>query len=1005
MASKSRKSHKKLILILTVSVVLGLALISYTFFRLYERGLTREGLFERAERAFRARNYADASRLSSEALLTEPDDISARKLLLQSLVEEKRFAEAEKRAKEFFEAGPGNAYAGLVLCQLAFAHNDPVTAEHYARCIADTMPSAAYQYLALLQDWRGLRMDDWRIRLAAATTMRNLPAATDSEAAKAWALLISGSVMLEVSGHYPPARESLEKQARVDLEEAASAASKARQVDRSFNYDLAMAQIQTLSSDPDESEAGAGALRRFVSGVERSEDAVLALAIHHMRRKEWSEAVDMMRQIKDTYLWLRGYWCLQQSAPTQTAIRVLDTSPYSEPRGRKLLKATAYLRGTDPADVAQGKKLLVDVARDPNAAPGQVLRALFLLAQRFDFNTAREVGEQAGLMRSKDRRVRALLARLLTADESNRARGMEMVRQLAIEDSGQELSRQEARLLAGNDGALEGYLDAKIASGGGDAHAYRLERAMAQLARARREPEKVDTQSLKRAIAADLGAMLDDAKVSKGALVAAYGVASLAEEYELAGRILGRALTIPGEPEGLALYTLQRIGRSAGNVPAGRLAAGLRAAAAGRPAAAYLQVLANAVATRVADPAGIHEALVAAAAQPGSRLPALRLAARFALDLKEFALAEEHARAVLSLRAGDPVATELLGNLLLRRGAYDEVLQLYAGRKMLPLHGIRQTTGALLKLGRKEEAVARAREVLDRFPRSPAGYLLLATTYVECKEVRKALSVLGIAPASALLYHMRAQLLERIGDHRGAERLYVALLYQGGFRDMRAWYGYRAALLAQDRIQEFLLLTSKVLKSKRVQLPSTARSELRGLRGQALESAGKGPEALLEYEAAIRDDGGNWKALNNAAWLITSLAPARIEQARHDIDRALEIKSNEPALLDTAAEVCLVQGDEAAALRHIDAALALEPEGKVGPYSVHKARVLLRFDREQDAKQILEQVRKDFPSGPVADQAKELLWEIERRHVPVEKEKLEPLPPLDDGAGKGQRDG
>ncbi|MHC4819902.1 MAG: tetratricopeptide repeat protein [Planctomycetota bacterium] len=118
------------------------------------------------------------------------------------------------------------------------------------------------------------------------------------------------------------------------------------------------------------------------------------------------------------------------------------------------------------------------------------------------------------------------------------------------------------------------------------------------------------------------------------------------------------------------------------------------------------------------------------------------------------------------------------------------------------------------------------------------------------------------------------------------------------------------------------------------------------LRGVALEADGKVRVALADYEAAARDDDQMWYAFNNAAWHIARLDRTRIETARTYIDRALELKADEPSVHDTAAEVYATLEDFDGALRHVDRALALASGPRAASFMVHKARILVQFDKD-----------------------------------------------------------
>jgi tetratricopeptide (TPR) repeat protein len=178
------------------------------------------------------------------------------------------------------------------------------------------------------------------------------------------------------------------------------------------------------------------------------------------------------------------------------------------------------------------------------------------------------------------------------------------------------------------------------------------------------------------------------------------------------------------------------------------------------------------------------------------------------------------------------------------------------------------------------------------------------------------------------------------------------------------------------------------------------------MRGGALQREGRLGEALTDYEAAARIDEGRWEALNNAAWLIATTQTSRIADAKAYIDRALAMRPEEPSLLDTAAEVALVRGEGAEALRLIDQALAKAPVAKVPPYTVHKGRILEHQGMDDEARLLMEKLCADHPGDPAAADAKQVIWKIERKHMPPPEEEKEPTVPEEpEGAEDGKEDG
>ncbi|MHC4732593.1 MAG: tetratricopeptide repeat protein, partial [Planctomycetota bacterium] len=531
----------------------------------------------------------------------------------------------------------------------------------------------------------------------------------------------------------------------------------------------------------------------------------------------------------------------------------------------------------------------------------------------------------------------------------------------------------------------ERYLETQVAKGGQTGLQHRLQRALSTLVRARRGEDSGESKELRARVLADVKALEQDALAGKATLVASFNLAASLGEAELAGRLLGRAITMEGPPDALDARVLRLAVALDDDAVSKRLVAGVRLAAESSQAGAFVSAYADAVESRAKDRAALIAALEAAASEESSRRPALELASRVALGENDLATAERLARAALEAHPGSDSAMEVLGGVLLRRGAFAQVLSLYDDLERVPVRGKYQVVDALMALKRTDKGLATAREIVAETPRSVDAHILLARVYLDRKEERKALSVLNMAPANPLVAHMRATLLIQLEDYGMAERLYQVLLISSRFRDVQAWHGLKLTMAEQKRASEFVAISRRILDGDYLDDAKPVRAIVHYLRGVALEADGKARDALADYEAALRDDDRMWYAFNNAAWHIARLDRTRIKVARTYIDRALELNADEPSVHDTAAEVCTTLEDFDGALHHMDRALALASGERAASFMVHKARILVRFDHDDAARTLLEKVRGEYADMPAAKQARGLLWEIERKHLPEEK--------------------
>lgn len=991
-------------LIVVAIVLLLLAALGAGFEWVYDRGLKREGLFERAARACREGRYGDAVNLAHETLVSEPGRDAARELLLEALVLGGRYDDAEAEARRCLDENPERTFAAVRLCQLALRKGNGDEAERLALGFADREPAYAYHVLAVVRDQRGLVQNDWRQRLDAAATMRSLGSLTDKDSVRAEAIVFSAEVNHEVAPALPQA-ELLGQRVQADLKEATAAVNAAVQADKKYPYDTTMGRIRILSEDPEEAALGAKMLRTHTTGALKLDLAICALAKYHVERGEWKEAADLARSLEDTYLWQRLCWTVRRSSQPDQALALLEGGPLAATADGVLLRDELLIRSADPARRAEALKSLAAMVEDPASPPATVVRALILLASGGGVETALVSAERARLEERHDPRFTAILASLLAARGSEH--GLELAEQLARETDDLAASRDVMRLLGGAGDAFDRYVDTQVGKGGDAEIGYRLQRSLGLLAQARKDDPQ-GAKDLRQRVRKDLEALRASERATKPELVAGFQLAASLGEAELAGALLARGFTLPGLPALLDSRVLGLAREMKDRDAVARLAAGIRTAAQDLKARAFLDVFADAMAApQDVEPKSFLPRFEEAAKEPGSRLPALEVASSIAFSEGDLASAERLGRAALAEDPHSARALEVVGATLLRRGATEEVLAFYGAipADQRPEASYGHIVRAQLDRGHKDEALVTAHEALRRFPASAASHLLLAQLYRDLGEPRKALSVLSLAPGHPLVVHMRAELLRQVGDPAMAERLYQVLLSSSRFTDLVAWQGLKETLTDLKRTKEFVILCERALGSTSLKEQPKAAASVRYMRGVCLELDGKIEEALADYEEAIRLDGTNGGALNNAAWHIARSAPARIADARAYVDRAMKLSPDNPAVLDTAAEVYSVQNDPERALNLVDRAIELAPKAKVASYTVHKAEILCRGEREEEAKALLQGVRQKYGDDPAAQRARSLLWEIERRHLPEEEPVLSPEPPEDKEQGPGDGGG
>lgn len=94
-------------------------------------------------------------------------------------------------------------------------------------------------------------------------------------------------------------------------------------------------------------------------------------------------------------------------------------------------------------------------------------------------------------------------------------------------------------------------------------------------------------------------------------------------------------------------------------------------------------------------------------------------------------------------------------------------------------------------------------------------------------------------------------------------------------------------------------------------------------RGNAQGAAGDWKAAEKSYRLALRREPENAEAMNNLAWSL--LQGGEADAALVWAERAVSAAPDEPAVLDTLAELQLARGDLPAARAAVEKALALDP--------------------------------------------------------------------------------
>lgn len=941
---------------------------------LYKKGRNRDTVAEKVSRALRAKDYATAAQLTRQMVAKDPSNKGLVQLLLDTLIQARRYEEAEAAANERLNDPALADTARRALCAIAFEQGDVAKADRIARTLADTDAPFAHRVLAFIQDRRGIVNSDPRLRLAAANMMRDLAAVTEEEADRVQALLFSASVTLEVTDGIETASHFV-RQAREDLKAAVVAADKAHKANRQFPFDYILARIHILSDKPDVAAKASERLRDYTSADRRDSAAIAQRILHHARLGDEVEALDLVRDLRDQYQWYRVMWVLQRRWPV-LALKALEQTAADDPI-QILMRVGLLLRKEEnyTPDVAKAQELVKRLADNPNANTGIIVAALQTLAIRGGIDAARTVAQEANLADRKDRRMTALLAVLLNAKEGDRERADALVRELA-RNADPETEGPVLRLLGQGRQLVDSYFDAKIEKGGGSAMKYRLSRALANLARAAKEKDSERAKAMREKVTRDLKIVLDDPEAKRRALLDGFWLASSLGDSGLAGQLLGLALVREGRPEALAIRILEIAERTEDRAVVKAIAKGIEAIAPKSGSPVFLRAFSAIFAEKV-DESAIDVFEKAAEGDEPARRQSLELACRIALTHAKYERGEALARRLLEAAPDGSTGRELLGAVLVLRNKPEATVELWTGIEKPSEAGYRQLIGAHIQLEQLDKAKEVAEVAIEKYPHLPGPYLLLADIYERRDEIAKALGILNLAPPIPFVTLKRAMHMYRLEEYAASERLYMVLLGVTKFRDHVVWTNLSRVMNVQERGGAFLELSAKVLHRKLLEGDAMTLSLIHFLRGETLEQGGQVSQALGEYEKAIGFNPKFWTALNNAAWHISTLQRTRIRTAKDYIDKALELQPDNPAVLDTAAEVYVVLKQFDRSIELIEKAIAKSPEQKKVVYVFHKAELFLRAGRKADALETARLVQKTWPDHENAKKAAAIVAELE----------------------------
>ncbi len=247
-----------------------------------------------------------------------------------------------------------------------------------------------------------------------------------------------------------------------------------------------------------------------------------------------------------------------------------------------------------------------------------------------------------------------------------------------------------------------------------------------------------------------------------------------------------------------------------------------------------------------------------------------------------------------------------------------------------PLDGMAEAYLALAAALRQQDASEFAalvlRLALELRPDLTGARLLSSEIMTESGQVGGALHVLEPVraddPLAPLVDLRRAALLDRLGRSEQANAVLVRL-EQAYPERPEPWAVQGGLLRAQHRYPDAVAAYGEAIR--RVPAPVRANWPLFYERGIALERSQRWPEAQADLERALQLAPDEPFVLNYLAYSWTEKGE-NLARARQMIDRAVALKPNDGAMLDSLGWVRLRQGDVDGAVHDLEHAVELEPE-------------------------------------------------------------------------------
>jgi tetratricopeptide (TPR) repeat protein len=278
------------------------------------------------------------------------------------------------------------------------------------------------------------------------------------------------------------------------------------------------------------------------------------------------------------------------------------------------------------------------------------------------------------------------------------------------------------------------------------------------------------------------------------------------------------------------------------------------------------------------------------------------------------------------------------GKLLVSEKKYKDALRVFEEVELLnPEAGVALKIGAYVTMKDTSKAVEQARKIVDKYPNSARGYMVLASIYQSQKDFPRAI----IEVKNGL----------RVESTNVQALVYLGNLYEASKDYRQAMTTYEDAMRKKPDFVPVLFA-----------------------QGALLDLTGKKKEAVGRYRAVIEKSEGYVPALNNLAYLCASGYCSKEEALRLAIT-AFKKDPGNAGVMDTLGFALLKNSRLDDAKKVLEKAVTLLPDEPTVAYHLAQA-----YNESKDKANAIKMLQKSLSLGDFADAnaAKSLLAELKK---------------------------